>query len=154
VYHTQAAILRRVLSREKTKKALADKLGVSREWLDRVLSGEVALGSETCVLIALEYDEDALSLLRAAGKDAFADLLERAGFGAGDVSAKNRALLRDLDSLPDAQQRPIRKLIQTLAALLRAIALVPEAHQRPIRELLHSLLSEPSSPTRKSRRRS
>jgi transcriptional regulator with XRE-family HTH domain len=129
VYHDQVAILRRVSSREKTKAALAAKLDISREWLDRVMSGEVALGAETCLHIALEYGEDALSLMRAAGKGELADLLERAGFGGGEVSASDRDFLRNLDSLPEAQQQPIR-------------------------ELIRSLSTRGSSPTRKSRKRS
>jgi hypothetical protein len=108
---------------------LALKLELSRQWLDRAMRGEVALGAETCLRVALEYDEDALSLMRAAGKAELADLLERAGFGTADVSATDRDLLRDLDSLPDAQQRPMR-------------------------ELIRSLSTRSSSPPRKSRRRS
>lgn len=128
VYPDQVALLKRVSSREITKKALAAKLQISREWLERVMRGEVALGAETCLRIALEYDEDVLSVMRAAGKEELADLLERAGFGAGDVSATDRDLLRDLDSVPDAQGRPIRELIRSLA-------------------------TKGSSPTRKPRRR-
>lgn len=115
VYPDQVAILRRVSARETTKKALAAKLHISREWLDRVMLGEVALGAETCLRVALEYDENALSVMRAAGKGELADLLERAGFGTGEVSVTDRDLLRDLESLPDAQQRPIRELIRSLS---------------------------------------
>lgn len=114
-YPGQAAILRRVASREATLTALATKLDLSRQWLDQAMRGDVALGAETCLIVALEYDEDALSVMRAAGKGELAELLERAGFGAGEVSATNRDLLRDLDSLPDAQQRPIRDLIRSLS---------------------------------------
>jgi hypothetical protein len=129
VYPNQTAILRRVASRETTLRKLAAKLELSRQWLDRAMRGEVALGAETCLRVALQYDEDALSVMRAAGKGELADLLERAGFGTGEVSASDRDLLRDLDSVPEAQQRPIR-------------------------ELIRSLSTRGSSPTRKSRRRS
>jgi transcriptional regulator with XRE-family HTH domain len=130
VYPNQAAIIRRVLTREKiTQKELATKLDVTRQWLERAIRGEVALGAETCLRVALDHGEDALPLIRAAGKGELADLLERAGLGAGEVSPSDRDLLRDLDSVPEAQQRPIR-------------------------ELIRSLSTRGSSPTRKSRRRS
>lgn len=116
-------------SRETTLRKLAAKLELSRQWLDRAMRGEVALGAETCLRLALEYDEDALSLMRAAGKSELADLLERAGFGTGEVSVTDRELLRDLDSVPDAQQQPLR-------------------------ELIRSLSTRSSSPPRKSRKRS
>lgn len=116
MYPDQAALLRRVLTREGiTQQELANKLDLTRQWLERAIGGGVALGAESCLRIALEYREDALQLLRAAGKGQLADLLERAGFCAGEVSAMDRDLLRDLDSLPDAQQRPIRELIQSLS---------------------------------------
>jgi hypothetical protein len=114
-YPHQAAILRRVASRETTLTDLATKLDLSRQWLDQAMRGDVALGAETCFVIALEYDEDALSLLRAAGKGELADLLERAGFGVGEVSATDRDLLRALGSLPEEQRRPIRELIRSLS---------------------------------------
>jgi transcriptional regulator with XRE-family HTH domain len=130
VYTDQAAILRRVLTREGiTQQELANKLDLTRQWLERAIGGGVALGAESCLRIALEFREDALQLLRAAGKDELADLLKRAGFGAGEMSATDRDLLRDLDSVPEAQQRPIRELIRSLSA-------------------------RDGSPTRKSRRRS
>jgi len=118
-----------VASREVTLTELATNLDLSRQWLDQAMRGDVALGAETCLVVALEYDENALSLMRAAGKGELADLLERAGFGAGEVSAIDRDLLRALSSLPEEQRRPIR-------------------------ELIRSLSTRGGSPTRKSRRRS
>jgi transcriptional regulator with XRE-family HTH domain len=116
VYSNQAAIIRRVLTREGIKQnELATKLSITRQWLERAMRGEVALGAETCLRIALEYNEDTLSLMRAAGKEELSDLLERAGFGAGEVSAADRDLLQDLDSLPEAHRRPIRELIRNLS---------------------------------------
>jgi hypothetical protein len=127
-YPNQAAILRRVASREATVTELATKLDVSRQWLDQAMRGDVALGAETCLVVALEYDEDALSLMRAAGKGGLADLLERAGFGAGEVSATDRDLLRALSSLPDAQRRPIRELIRSLST--RGNSPMRKSHKR------------------------
>jgi transcriptional regulator with XRE-family HTH domain len=105
-----------VLAREGlTQQGLADELGLTRQWLERAIGGGVALGAESCLRIALEYDEDALQLLRAAGKDELAELLDRAGFGAGEVSVADRDLVRTLASLPEAQRSSIRELIRSLA---------------------------------------
>ena len=93
----------RLIRQYRTANAVADLIPMSLSAFTRGVRNENTLNVENCLLLAEAVGEDPLKVLRLAGKDSVADVIER-NFGAprAPLSAQDRALL-DLD-LPVKQQ--------------------------------------------------
>lgn len=121
-------VLQRVIAREGTKKAVAKRLGRSRQWLDSVLKGAPA-GAAVCLRLARQERLDALDLLRAEGHDELANELQAAGFDPStQVPNDDRAFLAAYHALPADQRLHFRALIESVAH--GASRAEPETHPR------------------------
>lgn len=111
---TVQSLLRQLIAQDVTKKAVAKRLGRSRQWLDSVLKGASA-GAEVCMRLARQERLNPLDLLRAEGHDELADELIAAGFNASQVPEDDRAFLAAYHALTAKQRHHVRALIESVA---------------------------------------
>jgi transcriptional regulator with XRE-family HTH domain len=110
-----------------TQKDFAVAVGISRAHLSHLLSGEAQYSSpsiELCLKIARVTHTPASRVLRAAGKDATADLIESLYGGPAAVrtvdpaiTLADRRFLLELSTLDRRSSRAIRYLVSRLSGI-------------------------------------
>ncbi len=102
------------LARLETRAALASVLGVSKQHLGRVLSGQAGLGPLALIRAARVTERNPLDVLREGGERELADELEAL---IGDrFTGAQRDFLRDWDKLPTNIKRHLRAVVKAWAS--------------------------------------
>jgi hypothetical protein len=116
VAETVIWMLERLLARKgTTKKAVAKRLGRSRQWLDSALDGG-PVGAAVCMRLARQGGVSRVDLLRSAGHDDVADELIAAELDiTTPITVDERMLLAAYHALTDDQQQHFLALIQCIA---------------------------------------
>jgi hypothetical protein len=104
----------RLGSRDAVLQALNN---VSRQRLQSAMAGGPPLRPERLLSLALAADLDPIEALRAGGRAQLADGWEQFQRPRGeDITAEQRALLRDFELLPEGHQAIVRQLTRGLLA--------------------------------------
>jgi transcriptional regulator with XRE-family HTH domain len=115
--------LRQVEKQFGTQRALAEAIGITPQRLSRALAeGDgYTLNTENCLRLAKIANRAPGEVLRAAGKEDIADLLEFLFPKAGrpTITGHQRELLDDWELLNDGEQRAFKLLIHERAAQRR-----------------------------------
>jgi hypothetical protein len=97
-----AELLHRLADRFESKTAFAKALGISPSRLSRALAGDFPLNVANCLRLALLTGESPMVILRAAGKDDVAELLEKLYPGGKSlpITPAQRELLFQWEEVP------------------------------------------------------
>lgn len=100
-------------------RAVAKGIGLTEGRLGRVLAGQHSLSVESCLRFSDLTGEPASKVLRAAGKEKVAGLIEKLYATSDEViSPTEKALLKRFRDLPPKPQRMVRDLLETLTEAL------------------------------------
>ncbi len=112
-------LLKDEVAKRGSIRAVARGIQVTEGRLGRVLTGQHSLSVENCLRLSDLTGEPASKVLRAAGKENVAELIEKL-YAASDevISPAERALLLRFRSLPPKAQRMVRDLVETLVESL------------------------------------
>lgn len=111
-----ADLLHRLADRFESKSAFAKALGISPSRLSRALAGDFPLNVANCLRLALLTGESPAAILRAAGKDDVAELLEKLYPGGKSlpITPAQRELLFQWEEVPPRARAALSAIFQDL----------------------------------------